>query len=479
MSPIVTLPDPQHEPSGLHAPSGVPRVAEAAGAGEGSDRGVDRARARIGAVVVAHTVVDYVSFMPIALMPLLVTRLELTTGQKALLLGMSSVCSGAVQPLAAWIEDRLNTRALSMAGMALAGATLPFLGRVGSFEGLMLLWALGAAGVGAFHPGCAAAVGRLAGSKRTLGAAVFFVFGMLGGILGNITTPTVVEWFARPGGRDGPADYSRGLHGLVWFVLPTALTLAGVVWAIARVSHGVSKGVSQGVSAGVGPDPSAATSGAGGAGCAEPATVRDRWGVVWVLYVGNVLRFTVNTALVYLFVEWSTARARTLAGTTGLTEAQAASASVVNGGLQAAMQVGMGMLGLAFGFVLARRHEKAAFVAVPMLGALAIAGMPLIDPVSASASWWALAVSVAAGAGFGGLVPASLSLAQRMLPHRTSLASGMMLGGAWAFAVVGPSGARAIVDAGGLAWGFWVTAIVLALAGVVSVALPRTCEDPV
>jgi MFS family permease len=84
--------------------------------------------------------------------------------------------------------------------------------------------------------------------------------------------------------------------------------------------------------------------------------------------------------------------------------------------------------------------------------------------------------SVLAGAGFGACIPVSLGLAQRMLPHRTSLASGLMLGGAWAFAFAGPLVAEwvqnGLMGGLGLDAAFFVTAGALFVAGMISLALP-------
>jgi MFS family permease len=110
--------------------------------------------------------------------------------------------------------------------------------------------------------------------------------------------------------------------------------------------------------------------------------------------------------------------------------------------------------------------------------------------------------AVLGGIGFGACIPLSMGLAQRMLPHRTSLASGLMLGGAWAFAFVGPmlaelvqnglsakasapgwllrfaeslpaGPADALMNGLGLDVAFFATAGTLLLAGVITLALPR------
>ena len=77
-----------------------------------------------------------------------------------------------------------------------------------------------------------------------------------------------------------------------------------------------------------------------------------------------------------------------------------------------------------------------------------------------------------AGVGFAGIIPVTIALAQRLLPHRTALASGLMMGGAWGFAAVGPTIAQLLIDHVGLTHAYAVTAGVLLVAGGLSLALP-------
>jgi fucose permease len=115
---------------------------------------------------------------------------------------------------------------------------------------------------------------------------------------------------------------------------------------------------------------------------------------------------------------------------------------------------------------------------IPLLGAGAILAIPHADAFAGESVFLAATIAglltIAAGFGFGSLVPVSMSLAQRLLPHRTSFASGMMLGGAWGVAVIGPQIMRAIHDGidANLETGFAVAAGSIALASVLAIWLP-------
>lgn len=418
---------------------------------------MDRARTRMSTVVGIHAVTDYFSFVLISLLPLFATTLGLTTGQKAIIISIGTVCSGVIQPIVAWVSDKLDTRSLGTAGLLLAVASVSCFGLATEFWHLAVLQGLAATGIGAFHPPAAAVVGRLAGPKRSLGMAVFFLFGMLGGMAGNVTAPRYVEMMARAG--DGPADYGAGLMSLAWLAIPGVIACIVLAWASHKTPHRHHAAHDHHTSL--------------------PADERRRrWGAVGILYFANIIRFSTNLALVYLFNEWAEAHTRGRAGVAKLTEALGAEASQLNGFLQASMQLGMGGMGLVLGFLLARRFEKWAFIGFPLVGACVIASVPAL--ADAGGPGIAIALSVLSGVGFGSVIPVSMAVAQRLLPHRTSLASGMMLGGAWAFAFIGPTIAEAVHTRVSLDAGFWAIGGLLAFAGVICLALPgRLITDAV
>lgn len=395
---------------------------------------------RASVTVGGHTLVDILSFVITPLIPLLATTLALTDGQIAVLLATGSVCSGAIQPLVAWLCDRFHTRVFGTIGFAVAVLAISMTGFAENFAQLMLIQVIGTAGIGAFHPPAAAAVGRLAGPRRTQWISAFFLAGMFGGILGNVFSP----WFV---GR-------FGLTALAFLLIPGVLAVAAVAWALHKAPHNAHDAHAQRAQW-------------------TPAEARARWGAVWLLYVGNIVRFTVNMALVYLYQHWARLYVASMAEASAMTDALGQSASELNGPLQAAMQIGMGAAGLAAGLFVSVRYEKPALIITPLLGAAAIAAFPWVDTLGTEAVLLAFPLAVVAGVGFGGLIPVTMAIAQRLLPHRTGLASGLMLGGAWCFASLGPIAAERIEASAGMRTAFFAVAVALVGSALLSMLLPR------
>jgi len=392
------------------------------------------ASARLSITVVCHTVIDFYAFLIPPLLTVLEGRLHLTAAQGAFLLALGSVVNGAVQPLVAWLSDRHNTRVWGWLGLAMAVIGVGSVGYAQSYGQLLIIQIFAGVGIGAFHPIAAAAAGRLSGLKRTFGVAAFYCAGMAGGIAGNITGPYWVGAF-------GEDSVAQGLRSIAWLIPGGLLFAAALFWAIHRVPHRHA-GAHQAHAD------------------LSPAERRSRWRAVGWLYFGNVMRFTADMAVILLISRWSEHMVLAMDGGHELTAAVRQHASEMSGPLQAAKQLGMGACGLLAGWLLSARYERLALILSPIVGAAAIMSMPWCT------GWLALVVTVIAGIGYGGLVPVTISLAQRLLPHRTSLASGLMMGGAWCVGSLGSPLAQRVVTSYGLKTAFVVVGCISLLAAV-------------
>ena len=92
---------------------------------------------------------------------------------------------------------------------------------------------------------------------------------------------------------------------------------------------------------------------------------------------------------------------------------------------------------------------------------------------------WSYLLAVLAGIGFAAMIPITIALAQQLLPHRANLASSLMMGGAWAVAMLGPTLAEIGVSRWGVNTTFLLTAGCLVVSGIVCLPLPQRVSKPV
>lgn len=404
---------------------------------------------RLGWVIACHAVVDYFSFLFVPLITVIEGRLTLKHEQGALLIAVGSICSGLIQPATAWICDRYNTRLPGVLGLFCAGLAALFIGRVETFEQLILLQIVSSAGVGAFHPVAAAATGKLGGSRRSLALSGFYMAGMLGGMSGNVLFPVWV-------GHAGAGDSAVGLRSLAWAMVGAIVFTVIMQLAIGRIDHRRAR-------------PRADL---------PPPPIPHRWRSVWLLYAGNAIRFTVNASMVILVARWTEIEVLARSGASDLTDPLRTRAAMMNGPLQASMQLGAGAAAMLAGAFMAHKHERIALALSPLVGAAAIAVFPFTRGLGSETSAVVLAAvaSIIVGIGSGSLVPMTIGMAQRLLPDHTSLASGLMMGGAWTLAAVGPPLTQAAVDGVGFVSACMIVAVVTGLSGVLAIGL-RVPED--
>ncbi len=381
------------------------------------------------AILAAHVVVDGLSALVPSSLGLLEARLHLTARQTAWLLGVGPLCSGLAQPICALVSDRLATRQWGVWGVTLGVLGIGSLGFANSFWSLVVVYAVGVIGIGMFHPIGAATIGHLWQTRRTSAVSVFFVAGMLGGVLGALVWPRVLT-------------LSVGFQILPLLVAPMLVLAVFLQRSFAHLEplHGHET---------------------------ESSTAelpRVSWACVGVLYVAAVLRFCVNMALTYLFVRWVQLHVAAQHADWGI-EAVARAAAPRVGNLNAAMLIGMAIGGTSAGVLIRPGKEKWPMVLVPLVFAPVIGLFPFL-PLEAG-----YLLAIAAGIGFAAMIPVTIALAQQLMPRQTNLASSLMMGGAWAVAMLGPMGAEFGVSRYGLQTTFLATAATLAVAGLVCLPL--------
>jgi FSR family fosmidomycin resistance protein-like MFS transporter len=394
-------------------------------------------RKRLAAVAGAHLLVGMYSGFGAPLIKVLQARLSLTEAQAAWIIGLGALSSGLCQPVFSWLTDRLDSRIFGAMGLILAAAAMSTIGLAPSHAALTALYVIGMFGIGIFNPVGAAMTGQLAEHlsqrARHAGLTAFFFSGVSGAVAGNLLAGLFVGW-------------EHGMERLSWLMAP-GLGIATVLHiAIRRVGHRQH-------------DHRAVRF--------EPAEIRQRWLMIAPLYLANAIRFSVHLALVYLFIQWGPMLVAQ--GDQELDEA----ARLVQGSRLTSQLVAANLAGMAIGGVLAAAlvragREKWPLVIVPVVTA------PLFSLFAWTGAGAAIAMSLVVSVGFASMIPLTISVAQRLLPHRAGLASGLMLGMAWSWATFMPPLVNLGIDRAGLGATFALVGALLAISGLVCIPLNAT-----
>ncbi len=373
-------------------------------------------------ILCAHFVMDAFSQMIPASLGLIQERWQMTDQQGALFLGVGSLCSGLAQPLFAWISDRTGNRIYGGLGLAVAGLMISSMGLATNVLYLFMFYTCGMVGNGMFHPVAASTIGQIDAKRRSRAVSCFFVAGMLGGVVG-----------AKLGTR--LLLLPNGFDWLQLAAIPALFLGLFLHWHIRHIDHRTVR--LQGTQ----------------------NTHQHHWSAIILLYFSAAIRFMVNLGLVYLYLRW--VEGNIAAAGEGLSPAEISSkAAPTVGDLNASAIAGMAVGGLASGFLIPSGREKLPYILLPLLFAPMVAMIPF--------SSYSLAYLLAFGVGIGSasMVPVTIAMAQRFLPGRTSLASGLMMGGAWAIAMFGPSLAQFLIDRYSITIAFIGFSILMAGSGM-------------
>ncbi len=387
-------------------------------------------------LLAAHVAVDWYAAMVPSILGLLEVHCHLRPSQTAWLFGIGSLSSGLSQPLCAWLSDRYDWRGFGGLGVMLAAVFICLIGAATNFGTLLPIYVVGMFGVGMFHPIAAASMGALCERRQSMNLSLFFIFGMAGGVLGATFTPRLIAW-------------TGGFSVLALGIVP-GLILAWLLHRTIRClphRHPSHRMVSF-----------------------LRSEIKARWTLVGLLYVASVLRFAVNLAAVYLYVRWVQNFVR--AEHAGWTPSEIANfAAPIVGNLNACLILGMALGGMGSGFFIRQGQERWPLVLCPVVFAPAV----FLFPHANLAGSYVLSILI--GIGFAAMIPVSIGLGQRLLPHRTSLASSFMMGGAWAVAMLGPRLAEFGIQHMGIATTFYWAGAVLCLAGLVLLPLHAFSRD--
>ncbi len=324
-----------------------------------------------------HLCADMYSGALGGLQPLLVSRFGMSLADAGVLGGTLVFSSSVMQPVYGYLSDRIRTRLFAALGPALAGVFISSLGLAPSYGWLLLMVALGGAGVAAFHP--QATAGAIAGVERNRAGAmaVFVSAGTLGYALG----PT---YFSLVAGRLG--------LGRAWWAAIPGLLISLLMLALLP---------------------------------APPAHARERPGFDWAALRGVRGQLTILYALVFIRSIIQITYAQFIPLYLHLERGYAVSAASYT----LSLYLVFAALGGLAGGHLADRFGGPLVITVSMIGSV-----PFLALFFLAHGWLSVAGLLAGGLILLFTIPVNVVMAQDLVPSQAGTVSALMMGFAWGMA---------------------------------------------
>lgn len=149
------------------------------------------------AVSISHFCVDVLNSSRTLLVAILAISLGLSNAQVGLALILYNVGNALSQPFFGWLADRIGPRLLVVGGVAWMIAFYSLVAVAGDWVALAAITVAGL-GSGAFHPSGTMIASVASASRRSQATALFFVAGQLGLFVGPVAAGIILEQFGRP-----------------------------------------------------------------------------------------------------------------------------------------------------------------------------------------------------------------------------------------------------------------------------------------
>jgi len=359
----------------------------------------------------------YANFLP-ALLPLVMTKLEMSLTLSGMLVMAYSVISSMLQPLAGYLIDKYGYAWLILVTTPVSAVFICLAGLANSKFALFLLVGLAGLGASIFHPLAASLMGKVVTAETKGTAMSVFIFG---GNAGFALAPAIILYCLNAGGT----------ASLIWLIIP------GLIVTGASYLAGLHK---------VDISPAAKHS---------QAEVGQQ-GECWYKSRGLILLNCVNALRSWMQVALPTFLPVALAGA-------GQPPAVVASMLTIFLMSGAGGA-LIGGWVGDKVGRKNAVIGSLVLS-LPVTYLFLVNISPSPVSYLLLAAS---GVLIQSTVPTSVVWAQEIIPDNAAMASGMMLGLSFGLGGVGAAITGALGDhiglEGALLWSLLSIVIAIALA---------------
>jgi len=198
------------------------------------------------ALTLVHFTGDFYSAFTTPLFPAFMEKLDLTLAQVGFIAGLNRFLSFIVQPIAGYLSDRYQGRAIILGGLLMAVVFIPLSGIADSYWMLILFISLGSVGSSLFHPSVAGMIPLYAGPRKGFSMSVFNTGGTLAFAAGPFfITAVVAAW----GLAVMPATMVIGLMVMtyLWVVVPSpqseGMASLGLVGTLKRQFGAVWKSI--------------------------------------------------------------------------------------------------------------------------------------------------------------------------------------------------------------------------------------------
>jgi FSR family fosmidomycin resistance protein-like MFS transporter len=198
------------------------------------------------ALTLVHFTGDFYSAFTTPLFPAFMEKLDLTLAQVGFIAGLNRFLSFIVQPIAGYLSDRYQGRAIILGGLLMAVVFIPLSGIADSYWMLILFISLGSVGSSLFHPSVAGMIPLYAGHRKGFSMSVFNTGGTLAFAAGPFfITAVVAAW----GLAVMPATMVIGLMVMIylWVVVPSpqseGMASLGLVGTLKRQFGAVWKSI--------------------------------------------------------------------------------------------------------------------------------------------------------------------------------------------------------------------------------------------
>jgi FSR family fosmidomycin resistance protein-like MFS transporter len=378
------------------------------------------------AVTVGHLGIDIFNSMGPVLLAFLKEPLGLSVTQVGFALGLYQFLAGATQPAFGWVVDRMGTRFLGPASVAVnlacIGLAVAAAGSLGKFAFFLIPFAVAAVASGAFHPLGVMHASTADLSRSSFFTAVFFFFGQVGLACG----PMLV----------GYALDRAGLVGVYWLLLVVAPVPLFMVFAMGprRLHERRSESLQE--------EEVAASAEPGEP--AQPAVIA----LLALIFAGRAWVFIGTLVFLPLLFRQQ--------GWSGFEQGAVGGLFTLGGAISA----------IAAGALADRWGRRSVVFVTTLLGALLLAVLP-------GSGSWAFTVALVCGALLGAPHSVLMVMAQSLLPWRRGLASGSALGFLFAMGAVSSSAIGSLAERYGLAEVLQAGSFIGVVVALASLLLPR------